>query len=139
MVDAVGACRPVDPPTESNRNHQIVTADLPAETTLEPRVGMLHLPSVLEGLAKHPIVVAQAIAVCWVIEGRQTIEKTGGKTTETAVAEPWVRFLLEDRVAAAFGSPVFVSILLIVTGFILMATRRFPDGVKTATTRKDDS
>jgi undecaprenyl-diphosphatase len=48
-----------------------------------------------------------------------------------------VGFLLEDRVEAAFGSPALVSVLLIATGVILMATRRFPEGTKTATTRKD--
>ena len=37
-------------------------------------------------------------------------------------------YLLADRVAAAFERPVLVSALLIVTGFILWATRNLPEG-----------
>ncbi|MFH1501899.1 MAG: undecaprenyl-diphosphate phosphatase [Candidatus Eisenbacteria bacterium] len=42
-----------------------------------------------------------------------------------------VGLVLEGRVEAAFGSPVLVSVLLIVTGVILWLTRRIPEGTRT--------
>jgi len=48
-----------------------------------------------------------------------------------------VGLLLEDRIEAAFDSPVLVSILLIVTGVVLWSTRRIPPGTKARGTWRD--
>lgn len=48
-----------------------------------------------------------------------------------------VGLVLAERVEAAFGSPVLVSVLLIVTGFVLWLTRRIPEGTRTTGDLRD--
>jgi hypothetical protein len=72
--------------------------DLPRITFLEPGIRVLDLPAVLEVLAEHPVVVAQAVAESGVVEGRQRVEETGGEPPEASVAEAGIRFLLDDGV-----------------------------------------
>ncbi len=89
---------PIDPSSETNRNPEIVSADLPGEATLEPGIGMLDLPTVFKGLTKHAVVVSQTVAIRRIVEGGQRIQKTGRQSAETTVAETRIGFLVQNGI-----------------------------------------
>ena len=89
---------PVDPAAESDRHRAVGALDLPREAFLEPGVRMLDLPAVVELLAEHPVVVAQAVAVGGVVESRERVQEAGGEPAEAAVAETGVGLLVDDGV-----------------------------------------
>jgi len=69
------------------------THDFPRGTEAHPVVGQFDLVTVAELLAEQTELIVDAVADGGVIERGERIEKTGGETTETAVAEAHVVFL----------------------------------------------
>ena len=59
---------------------------------------MLDLPAVLDLLAEHAVLVAQAVADRRDLERGQRVEKAGGQPAQPAVAQPRVGLLLEQGV-----------------------------------------
>ena len=98
VLAALLGLNPFNASAKPNRDRAVVPHDLPRESFLEPGVGVLDLPAVFEVLAEHPVVVAQAVTVGGVVEGRQRIEETRREPAETAVAETGVRLLFDDGV-----------------------------------------
>ena len=72
------------------------TDDLPGIGAAEPVIGLLVLPTVLDGLSEHPVLVPEPIP-----DGRQLhrchrVEEARGETSEAAIAEPGVGLLFEQ-------------------------------------------
>ncbi len=89
---------PLDAPAKADRNSTVVALDLPRERVLQPVVRLLHLPTALDALTEHAVVIAKTIAVGRVVEGGQGVEKTGCETAETTVAETGIGLLVDDGV-----------------------------------------
>ena len=81
-VDAVARLRPLE---------------LPRMDLAQPFLGLLDLPSLLEGLAKQPVRVANAVTVGGETHARHGVEKAGGETAEAAIAEGGVGLVGEQR------------------------------------------
>ena len=64
---------------------------------------MFDLPAVLDLLAEHAVLVAQAVADRRDLQRRQRVEKTGGQPAQPAVAQPRVGLLLEQRLPVLAG------------------------------------
>src|ERR1700678_2444875 len=62
----------------------------------EPIVRILLLPAIHHRLAKHAVLVAQSIARGWELHGSYRIQEAGSETTEAAVPQTRIRFLLDE-------------------------------------------
>src|SRR5262245_47792018 len=81
-----------------HRARALGACDLPGPTEREPVVGCFLLNAAHDVLPEDAVVVANAVAHARDAERRHRIEKAGGETSETAVAEPRVGFLLEHGI-----------------------------------------
>ena len=72
--------------------------DLERIAVPEPIVRHLHLIPVHNFLPEHAVVIADAAAVCRVVQRRQRIEEAGGKAPEAAVAQRGIRLLVLDGI-----------------------------------------
>src|SRR5262249_18406124 len=70
--------------------------DLPGVGATEPVVWVLALPTVLDRLPEHPVLVAQAVAHGRELHRRHRVEEARRESPEAAVAEPGVGLLLEE-------------------------------------------
>ena len=59
-------------------------------------VRLLVLPAAANGLAEDAILIAQSITHAGQGVRRHRIEKTGGEPPEATIAQPGIRFLLND-------------------------------------------
>lgn len=73
-----------------------------------------------------------AAAVLWVL--RRDHDRTDARLALLlllgTIPAALVGVLLESRVESAFGNPILVSSMLIVTGFVLWSTRALPEGTR---------
>jgi len=72
------------------------TFDFPGMTATQPGIGFLYLVAGRYILAEHAVLIANAVADHRQAEGRTTVEKAGGETAETTVAEPGIVLLRAD-------------------------------------------
>lgn len=72
-----------------------MTGELPG-VEVEPVIGDLDLVTIDNLLLEDTVPVAQAITPGGVVQGRKTVEETGGKSAETSVTEGSIVFLLDD-------------------------------------------
>ena len=60
----------------------------------QPVVWYLMLPTILNGLLKHAVLVTKTMAHSRKLQGRHRIQKAGGQATKSAIAQTRVRFFL---------------------------------------------
>ena len=77
---------------------ELGTADLPRVAAAEPVVRLLDLVAVLDDLLEDAVVVADAVAERRKLQRGHGVQETGRETSETAVAEAGVDFLVADFV-----------------------------------------
>lgn len=80
------------------------SGDLPRVGPGEPVVGLFELTAAAEGLSEDALLVAQAVAHGGELEGGHGVEEAGGESSEAAVAEAGIGFLLEDFAEVDGGS-----------------------------------
>src|SRR5882724_5574674 len=71
------------------------TSDLPRIGAKKPVVRLLVLPTVLDGLPEHSVLVPEPVPHRRQAHGGHRIEKARGQTPEPAISQPGVGFLLE--------------------------------------------
>ena len=86
----------LDLATEVDGVGQVAPLDLPWIAILEPVVRLLDLPAVPDLLVEDSVVVSDSIAICRNLERRETVEEAGGQTTESSVAKPCIRLLVDE-------------------------------------------
>ena len=69
--------------------------DLPGVLLHQPRVRLLVLPAVDDGLPEHAVLVAQPVADRGELHRRHRFEEARRQPAETAIAEPGIRLLLD--------------------------------------------
>ncbi len=69
---------------------------LPGIAVAQPVIRLLHLVAVLDQLAEHAVLVAQAVALDRQLQGGAAVEETGRQAPQSAVAKPGVRLGLGD-------------------------------------------
>jgi hypothetical protein len=71
-------------------------SDLPGVGATKPVVGLLVLPTVLDGLPEHSVLVPEPVAHGRQLHGGHRVEKAGGQTSEPAIAQPGIGFFFEQ-------------------------------------------
>ena len=74
------------------------SSELERIAVLKPVIGHFYLIAVPDLLLEHAVLVADARAVCRVIQGSKRIQKACCQSSETAVSERRIGFLVLDRV-----------------------------------------
>ena len=77
---------------KANITGKLGAIDLPDMTFTEPIVGPFHLPAVIDGLPEHAISIAQAVTCYGQCQCRATVQKTGGQSTQTPIAQTGIVF-----------------------------------------------
>ena len=72
------------------------THQLPGIAVTKPFVGLLDLPAIGNDLIEDTELIADTVAQGGQLQRRHRIEKTGGKSSQTAIAKPWL-FLLGQQ------------------------------------------
>ena len=92
----------------------LFSLDLKRITVLQPVIRDFDLISVLDLLAEHTVVVADAAAVCRIVQGGKGIQETCGKTAQTAVAQSRVPLLIFDvhKIVTQLLKSLFNDLLL---------------------------
>ena len=76
-------------PSIDEYGHGVFRANhFPRVAQLQPVVGALPLPAVLEFLAEDSVLIAQAVSVGRQLHRCHRVEEAGRQTTQTAIAEP---------------------------------------------------
>ncbi len=68
------------------------TLDLPAIYRTQPMIRFLQLITILDMLAKHSVFVTDTVPLHRQLQGGATIEKTGGQSAQTTVAQSGILF-----------------------------------------------
>ena len=63
---------------------------------LRPVVGLLMLEAVGKGLPEQAVLIVDAVAVAWIGQTRERVQKARGQATETAITQSGVDFGLEN-------------------------------------------
>ena len=71
--------------TETHFNGCLRTSNLPGIAETQPFVGSLHLPTILNHLAKDAEFVADTIADCWYLEGGEGIHVARSQPSQSTV------------------------------------------------------
>src|SRR5580704_1540135 len=74
--------------------------DGPGVAEPEPLIGRLHLPTVPNHLVEDAVLVVDAVADGRNVEGCQRIHEAGCQAAESAVAQPRLLLLLDQRIEA---------------------------------------
>src|SRR5438552_2478785 len=85
-------------PAQLNVEHDFGSRDFPGVSEPQPFVRQLRLPAVTNGLGEDPEFVPNPIAKTWNAQGGQRIEETGSQTAQSAVAQAWFFFLLQQHI-----------------------------------------
>ena len=92
----VGERPPGDVAVHLDRVRRLRTVDLPRRPEAQPVVGLLRLLALVDRLAEHPELVAQAVAHRGDLERRQRVEEARREAPQAAVAQPGVGLDLEE-------------------------------------------
>ena len=81
---------------ELDRTRQFRTPQFPRVAAAQPVVRFLHLIPVLDDLAEDPVVVTDPVTERGQFQRRHGIQETRRQTTQTAVAESGIDFLIPE-------------------------------------------
>jgi hypothetical protein len=88
----------LDRPSETDGYLVIGVGELPRVAGIQPLVGALQLPAILERLLEDPELVVDAVCYGWQIERRQRVHEAGGQPPQAAVAQGWLGLQSDQRV-----------------------------------------
>ena len=70
--------------------------DLPRVAVAKPEIRDLDLAAILDDLFEDTVVVTDAVAPSWVVQGGHGVQKTGCETAQATVSQSSVGLLLVD-------------------------------------------
>src|SRR5690606_17082129 len=94
LPDAIGA----DKAAKADPVDGFGALELPGVALVEPVLGRLDLPAIVETLAEHAVLVADAVADCRDPQRRKRVEEARRQPAQAAIAKRRVRLVGDDRV-----------------------------------------